>query len=115
MKLITALSNSSNQSIVLALDNGTKVTMTLRYYSNQQGWYYDLDYPDASFNVVNRRLVTSPNMLRAFRDIIPFGLSVTTSDGYEPIFIGDFVSGRTQIYLLNAADVAAVEAATQHA
>lgn len=97
-----------NQSIVLALADGTTISMDLNYFAGQEGWFYSLNYNSGQFIVSNRRLVTSPNMLAQFRDIIPFGLAVTTSDGYEPIFLTDFVTSRASFFILETADVLAI-------
>ncbi len=107
MKQITAFTADPTQTITLILDNGAKVAFTMRYVTNQLGWFFGITY--GSFVISSRRVVTSPNMLRAFRGILPFGLSVTVSDGLEPIYIDDFISGRAQFFLLNAEDVAGVE------
>jgi hypothetical protein len=108
MTLIDSITDQANQTIGLILDSGVKITMTLVYKSNQQGWFYSLSQGSVSL-FKNRRMVASPNMLRAFRDVLPFGLACATSDGYEPIFADDFSSGRAKLYLLNAADLAIVE------
>jgi hypothetical protein len=107
MTLINSITDKTYQALGLVLADGSKVSMLLRYVSNQQGWFYTLSY--GSFSVSNRRIVTSPNMLRAFRDIIPFGLSCTTTDGYEPIFSTDFSEGRAKLYLLTEEDMTYVE------
>lgn len=100
---------SQNISIVLA--DGTSMTMQLRYFAGQQGWFYSLNYNNGAFIVNNRRLVASPNLLSQFKNIIEFGLAVTTSDGYEPIFLTDFVTGRAQFYILEATHVQAIDEA----
>ncbi len=108
MKLITAISNDAKQSMNIVLDNGTTVAMTLEYIGSQKGWFASLVYGTIqTFNL--RRVVTSPNMLRAMRSVIPFGLACVTTDGLEPIYIDDFSSGRASLYILNSTDVAYVE------
>lgn len=104
MTLIDSITDQPNQKIGLILEDGSKISMSLIYRSNQQGWFYTIE---GVFD--NRRIVTSPNMLRAFRDILSFGLACATSDGYEPVFVDDFSTGRAKLYLLNAADLALVE------
>lgn len=109
MKQITTITDAPNQNIVVVLDDGSKVNLNLNYFSNQQGWFYSINYNNSQFIVNNRRLVTSPNMLSAFQNIIPFGLAVTTTDGYEPVFIDDFITKRASFYVLNQADVEAIQ------
>ncbi len=108
MKQINSFTQGSAQNLTMILDGGSKITFSISYFPNQSGWFYSFTYGD--FTVNNRRLVTSPNMIRQFRGFLPFGFAVTCRDGNEPVFIDDFVSGRVQFYLLDQADVAAVEA-----
>lgn len=115
MKKIGTITDAPNQNVVIVLDDGTKINLVLNYYSNQSGWFYSFNYNNGQFIVNNRRLVTSPNMLYAFQNIIPFGIAVTTTDGYEPIFIDDFITGRASFYVLNQLDVAGITTAISNA
>ncbi len=108
MRQITAFTSDPTQNITLILDDGAKVAFAMRYVTNQAGWFADITYGDTVL-CTGRRLVTSPNLLRAFRGIIPFGIAITVSDGLEPIYIDDFSNGRAIFFLLNEADVAGVE------
>lgn len=107
MNNVDIINENPSQSLTLVLENGKNVNMKLRYCDVQRGWFYDLSYLD--FNLYGRRLVTSQNMLRQFKNIIPFGLSVLTNDGYEPVFIDDFKNGRASMYTLNEEEVAYLE------
>jgi hypothetical protein len=107
MNKINSLTGDANQSMTLKLEDGTFVNFTLSYFSSQDGWYYSLSY--GNFSLSNRRLVVNPNLLRAYRNILPFGIACNTTDGYEPIFQNDFSSGRASFFLLNSSDVIAVE------
>jgi hypothetical protein len=100
MRLIDVLTADPNQSLTIVLDDGTKVDMTLTFKENQQGWFYSLTY-GVNFSVNNRRLVNGPNIIRQFRNIVPFGLACLATDGHEPIYIDDFTSGRVSVYILN--------------
>lgn len=107
MRQLTLLTADPKQTLKVLLDNGTRVTLTLQYSERQQGWFYDLSYGDYSYK--GRRLVLSPNMLRAFKDFLLFGLACFTTDGYEPAFRNDFSSGRVKVYLLSQDEIATVE------
>jgi hypothetical protein len=104
---ITVLTDDPNQSMILKLEDGTMVDFNLNYYTEQRGWFYSLTYN--TFSLKNRRLVVSPNMLRNYRNVLPFGIACNTSDGYEPVFVDDFKNGRASFFLLNPTDVLAVE------
>jgi len=109
MKQITEITAEAKQSLRLGLEDGTTVDLSLVFKDNQKGWYYSIVDTSRSFAVSNRRLVTSPNLLRAQRRIIPFGIACSTRDGQEPIFQNDFTTGRASFYILDQADVLAAE------
>lgn len=109
MRLINEINTDAYQSFKFGLDNGAVVDFTLRFVDNQKGWFYSVTYAPTGFSALNRRLVATPNLLRAFRNILPFGLALTTTDGQEPVFQEDFVNGRAKLYLLNEADVTEAE------
>ena len=108
MTKIDTITGAARQHFTILLDDNSKVNFTLEFRANQMGWFYSAIYKNWAH--YNRRLVTSLNMLRAFKNILPFGIAVITNDGLEPVFIDDFTNGRASLYLLNAADVVSVEA-----
>ena len=107
MKKITMLTGDPRQSVKVGLDDGSKVSLDLWYSEMQQGWFYDLTRDE--FSLQGRRLVVSPNMVRQFKEIVPFGLACFSTDGYEPVFIDDFTSGRVSVYVLDEDDVETAE------
>lgn len=107
MILITNIIDNPWQTMNLKLDNGQLLNFTLWYSYSQQGWFYSFVY--GTYAVNNKRVVNSINMLRSIRNAIPFGLACVVKDGYEPVFISDFKSGRASLYILNPTDVSLVE------
>lgn len=107
MNRIDSINSNPKQSLTLVLEDGSKFSFSMEYVENQRGWFYTLVYGE--FILYNRRIVASPNMLRQFRNIIPFGIACTTQDRYEPIFIDDFSKDRATMYILNEEDVVSVE------
>lgn len=107
MKLLDIISADARQEFAVSLDDNSRVTISLWYSSMQAGWFYSVSR--GTFSVTNRRMVNSPNMLRQFRDFIPFGLACIVSDGLEPVFIDDFSTGRASLYILDSADIADIE------
>jgi hypothetical protein len=102
---VTGLTADAKQSQTLVLPDGSLAPFYMEYWDNQEGWFFTMSYGTAWSGVMNKRLVVSPNMLRAYRNIIPFGLALTTIDGYEPVFINDFINGRATLYLLDQTDI----------
>jgi len=108
MKYVGNITSEAKQNIKLITEDGSKVNFTLEFKPMQEGWFFSFSW-GGIFSVNNRRLTTCLNMLRQFREILPFGFACTTTDGYEPIFQDDFIKGRAQFYILNSNDVGAVE------
>lgn len=107
MILITNIIDNPWQTMNLKLENGQLLNFTLKYSYGQQGWFYSFTY--GTYPVNNKRIINSINMLRGIRNSIPFGLACIVTDGYEPVFINDFKSGRASLYILNPSDVTLVE------
>lgn len=115
MNSITGLTSQANQDSFILLDDGSRVKLSLQYRPQQAGWFFDLSWPGNAalpvpFTINGMRLVTSPNFMRNYRRLIPFGLMLFTVDQGEPMGITCFVDGTTDLILLNAADVAEIEA-----
>lgn len=108
MNLITGITDQPKQQSTIILDDGSTVAFYLEYKPAQHGWFYDLTW--GTFQITGQRLVSSPNILRQFRDQINWGIAILTNDNQEPLWQDSLVTGSSQIYLMNAADLAAVEA-----
>ncbi len=107
MQKITTLTSSPNQRHQLILENNETVDFRLYYSGRMQAWYFDFTYKDLTVNC--SKVVLSPNTLRNFKRLIPFGIAFAT-DGYvEPFQITDFSSGRVSMYVLNSEDVETIE------
>jgi len=111
MKQLDGLTDSAAQTFNLVLDDGTIATMNLYFRPNQLAWFYDISYNanNTTFTAAGRQVVTSPNMVRQFRNQIPFGLAVTYQSNGEPTGQEDWVNGNATMYLLNQVDVGMVE------
>lgn len=107
MYRFTTLGNEPRQQVTMILDDNSRVVFEFEYRANQLGWYFSYTYNDQT--VENIRLVTSYNMLRAYKNRLPFGLRCDTADGEEPMEIEDFASGYADLYLLTADDVETTE------
>lgn len=107
MNQINVITDNPSQTMILRLETGQSINFDLFYSYNQSGWFFNLTY--GSFIINGKRIVNSPNLLREFRNILPFGLSCTVADKHEPVFIDDFKNGRAVLYTLNQSDVDQIE------
>lgn len=107
MKQIVEFSNDASQKLTIVNEDNSTFIFELQYSSLQQSWFYNLTY--GTFSLNGKRLVSSPNILRQYQNIIPFGMAVYTNDGDDPFLINDLQSQRAIVYLLTAADVIQIE------
>lgn len=107
MYRFTTIGNEPRQQVTMILDDTSRVEFVFEYRANQLGWFFSYTYDDVTYS--NIRLVTSYNMLRAYRNKLPFGLRCDTEDGEEPMEINDFSNNYATLYLLTKDDVNAIE------
>lgn len=107
MNYLNKIDAKAYQRFFLTGNVGQRITLTLRYMPTQEAWFMDVEYEDFKLNGI--KVTNSPNILRKYRNKIPFGFLCIVSDGLEPFFIDDFVNRRVDLYLLNAEDVITVE------
>ena len=104
---ITNLTNFADQVTQLQLEDGTVATMELIYQGTTERWVMNISYGTEVINGIG--LCTLPNVLRQWKNILPFGISCVTADQTDPFDINDFANGRVLIFLLNEVDVAEIE------
>lgn len=107
MNKIDNLGDEANQLTRIVLDDGSIVLLNFIYRGATQRWTVNITRNDFTVNDIN--LCVHPNLLRDFRENIPFGLALISTDGGDPVLINDFTSGRITMYTLSAADVSLVE------
>lgn len=107
MYQITSLGNEPKQEIVMIVSDNIRVPFTFEYKPNQLGWFFGFQYGDVNYQ--NIRLTTSYNILRAYRNWLPFGLRCDTADDQEPMDREDFLTGYAKVYLLTEQDVNTIE------
>lgn len=109
MQQITTLTNEPKQRHQLVLENNETVDFRLYYSARQQSWYFNFTYKDLTVNCL--KVVLSPNTLRNFKRLIPFGITFDTEGYTEPFQLDDFSSGRVKMYVLTSEDVEEIEQA----
>lgn len=111
MQIITGITSEPIQSISIPLPDGSSFTLRLEFSPQQLGWFYDILYSTrtTAFECNGRRLVTSPNILRQFQNIIPFGIGVITQGSVEPTTQTTFSDQIVTLLLLDTADMALIE------
>jgi hypothetical protein len=109
MKLISGFTDTANQRIRLVLEDKSKAMLSLVYSPQQTGFFFDLEYAPKVFRLAGARLVTSPNILRQWRNIIPFGVAILCKSTGEPTRQEFIADGTVSMYLLEGDDLDHVE------
>lgn len=92
---LTNLTSAGNQTTTAILADGTTVRLRFLYRAAVQRWTVDVEYKDYVNNGMG--LATNPNLLRTWRQIIPFGLRVETVDGTDPFMASDLDNSGGQV------------------
>ena len=107
MKQITEITNDYNQKLDITTEDNQSFELKLSYSDQQQGWFYSITFGDIIID--GSRIVTSPNILKNYQNILPFGIAIATDDLSEPVFLDDFSTQRASFFLLTAEEVQGVE------
>jgi hypothetical protein len=106
---ITGLSSAPFQTFTIADPNGGgDIKFSLAFRPRTSCWYMDIEFK--TFIARGLKIVRGMNILYRHHNQIPFGLSVTVSDNFEPYLINDFQSERVLLYLLTTAEVDEIHA-----
>ena len=107
MRQITKILNQANQKFKFAVPGYDSVEITLQFKPNQDAWFISLVW--GSFQVLNDRVVNSLNLLRQYKNMIPFGILIYHPDRLDPFSLEAWTSG-FEFYMLDSADIALTEA-----
>jgi hypothetical protein len=109
MLLIQNLTDDPLQDMTLVLPDGTQLFMEIYFRQYQQGWFINEITYGSTFSVAGLRISNNSNILRQWKNSIPFGLACYSTANREPSLIQDFSSGNSKLYVLTAAEVAQYE------
>lgn len=107
MQQITSITSQPKQRMQLVLDNNETCDFELFFSLRNQAWYFSFAYKDTKATFL--KVVLTPNALRQFKNIIPFGIMFSTTGYVQPFKLDDFSSGRISMFVLNEDEVLQVE------
>lgn len=107
MLYINKITNDPSQQLILTGINGISITLTLRFLPRVQKWIMGIAYGTTSIQGIS--VVAGLNLLRQWKNVIPFGITCVCPDGLDPYQISDFANERCLLYLLTADDVITIE------
>jgi len=100
MNLINTLTAAENQSLAFILADGSTINLNFVYKSAIERWSVNIAYKNFTANGII--LSTHPNLLRVWRNVLPFGMAVVSTDRADPFKLDDFMSGRISVYILDS-------------
>lgn len=107
MKKISNITSNPKQKFSFPTNDGKIITIKLYFISSQIGWFFDIEY-DGNVSLC-RRVTNCPNIIRDKKNIFPFGIACSVSDGEEVWFANDFSSGRATLYIMTKNEVEYIE------
>lgn len=100
---LTEITDFPKQRLIVVLENNETFELILEYSENTEAWYMDVIYGE--LQIKGKKVTKHPNLLRQFRNNIPFGIGIDE----EPYFLKDFLEKRVTFNILNEEEVELIE------
>lgn len=107
MQIIENITTAVKQKMTLVLDNNEKADFWLHFNARMEAWFFSFTYKDIT--IKDLKVCLHPNILRQFRNIIPFGITFISKNLVEPFQQSSFAKGTCEMWLLSQEDVQAIE------
>lgn len=105
---IQNITDYPNQGKSLVLPDGTRIQIEIQFFPLRKCWFINrLTYEDFVLNTF--KIVAGVNILRQFKNQIPFGLGCYSPDQRDPQFAEDFSEGNIELFILTQEEVQAYE------
>lgn len=102
------VSDVSPQVLVIPVPSYADISMTMYFYPSQNMWFFNLVW--GSFETDGMVMVTTPNLLQQWSEILPFGIGITSKNGTDPSGQECFVaSNNFVVQLLVQSDLDAIQ------
>ena len=106
MKEITNLNDAPKQTFKFNLEGYDYVEIYLEFKPQQYSWFFNLTW--GTFKLFGERVAVSPNLLRQFKDMIPFGIQITGDSALDPFAVDSWVTSN-KFNFLSADEVLTIE------
>ncbi len=107
MNLLNEITDDPKQSMTVVTPDGDEFDFYLEFRESQGLWFCNIAFKDTVINGLG--LVCGQNILRQWKNILPFGLAVGSTDVGDPYYIDDSVNGRIEVFVLTSDEVLWVE------
>jgi hypothetical protein len=107
MLRINEITDEPNQRHIVTIEGYENASLFLEFVPSQYSWFFSLVWGD--FAIYTQRLTFNHNLLRQWKEILPFGIMVTTTNNLDPVTRDAFAQGVASLYVLTAADIEDME------
>ena len=109
MKKIPGITDDAKQQFNAVIEQYDNATIYLEYKPQQYGWFMNITW--GSFSTSNIRVTNYPNILSQFKNVLPFGICITSLNGVDPVNQDDWLANNS-FYILEGSEVQEFEAIT---
>lgn len=107
MQLIQNITSAVKQKMTLSLENNETCEFRLHFNARMEAWFFGFTYKDIT--IKDLKVCLHPNILRQFRNIIPFGIAFLSEKQVEPFLITAFSNNICDMYVLSQEEVQQIE------
>jgi hypothetical protein len=107
MRQIVTLNDAYKQTFRFSIEGYDAVEIALEFKPLQYAWFMNLTWGE--FSLYGERVAVSPNLLRQFSHLLPFGILITGVDAIDPFANDSWLNG-WGFYMLDETDMADIEA-----
>lgn len=107
MRQINVLSNDFKQTFVVPFNGYESASISLEFKPQQYAWFISIVW--SSWGCTNERISVSPNLLRQWHNILPFGILIAQAQGIDPFSQDAWING-WEFHILDVDDLPEVEA-----
>lgn len=101
---VTNITSDPTQQSSIILPDQTFINMTISFIPQQLGWFIT-NFVYGTVTINGLRICNSPNFLRQWKNILPFGMACVSQNSREPSLQQDFISGASTLYILTHDEV----------
>lgn len=108
MLKINEINSNPKQRRKVLLPTGESFTLFIEFLPQQYGWFIR-DFVFEEIEIHNVRISNNLNILRQYKNIIPFGLACVSIDDREPSLLEDFSSGHSNLLIVTKNEISEYE------
>lgn len=108
MRKVTSLNDTYKQQFQFLISGYDSVDIIIEFKPLQEGWFFQ-SIIWGNFSVYQERIGVSPNLLRQWANVIPFGILVIGPDAIDPFSQDAWLQG-WEMHILDETEIIEVEA-----